>query len=800
MQLKRKRQKCGIGLHLKIERNGKISLEVIGNVKDGKKRKNMREKEKVSFIIFIGCKYYSPFTRWLENNILHFSSYLLLTAQERSAAKAIEKALEKREALQKKKTELRDKIIKTKCKITKKKSSTEKENILKELIQQFEKQQKKEIKISYEEADGEGRRAMEQRIVSLVQSLSVVGRVLSRCHSSEEDIKPPVVVLSDKQVVERLWTSQSGLKTQICNFLEKKESAQTLLSGRIDRIVNETDSMIKNIDQSTILGQAKARKIVMDAFLKTRKCILKILKRAAKIERAERKALSKAKKAAPFINNNLNKKNQHPIRTETLNHPLDKNSKKKESQDCLSSSFVDANFFDDDLSSASSCSGSNKLPWRVNIINKNIKKSTAITHGNLPNLCDEHIPNNDSCQKSALVVLSKGQPEVPSDNGLKPNIPSFDPSLQIALDLKWDQFHRIKHQLESYADILLFYAHTSNFLVAHQYKSFESTPIEVYARELGNNIPKNMNMSSSLEAPAQEKTHKLEIKTQYSDESSTSKGKSFNARKLSNSNKVEQHNLSDNFVKNKADRYYEPDAVVQNVSRKYSGHFVLIQLLQWFNGGIGTNSELPHVLGCLTLPRLSILRKSFDQDHNSCEYAQVLRPQLVEWLSNPQKRGEPWVVNFEQLHQYFSDGNDTPFNESLFGSPILDLLIEGNADNIFLITNELCNVMKVDDVTPNENSTSNDNSMAEKLQSTVDEGKPAQGLVNWVQCCSKSCKKWRKLPWHVDVDLLPDEFFCKDNVWNPKSQSCDAPEDAWDEENETEVKISDEIPDEGSSI
>ena len=29
-------------------------------------------------------------------------------------------------------------------------------------------------------------------------------------------------------------------------------------------------------------------------------------------------------------------------------------------------------------------------------------------------------------------------------------------------------------------------------------------------------------------------------------------------------------------------------------------------------------------------------------------------------------------------------------------------------------------------------------------------------------------------------DLLPEKFYCKDNVWNTAASSCDAPEDEWD--------------------
>merc|ERR1712232_820960 len=73
------------------------------------------------------------------------------------------------------------------------------------------------------------------------------------------------------------------------------------------------------------------------------------------------------------------------------------------------------------------------------------------------------------------------------------------------------------------------------------------------------------------------------------------------------------------------------------------------------------------------------------------------------------------------------------------------------------------------------------NTTADQMQLTVDEGLPAQAVANWVQCENPNCLKWRKLPWHVDVDLLPPQFFCKDNKWNANSNTCDSPEDVWDE-------------------
>ena len=92
----------------------------------------------------------------------------------------------------------------------------------------------------------------------------------------------------------------------------------------------------------------------------------------------------------------------------------------------------------------------------------------------------------------------------------------------------------------------------------------------------------------------------------------------------------------------------------------------------------------------------------------------------------------------------------------------------------------------------NEKSKRLKKSAAERLQSSMDEGMPAQAVANWVQCENPKCMKWRKLPWHVDVDLLPEKFFCSQNVWNPGYDNCDAPEDDWDM-NDAPVKFN-EIP------
>jgi len=115
------------------------------------------------------------------------------------------------------------------------------------------------------------------------------------------------------------------------------------------------------------------------------------------------------------------------------------------------------------------------------------------------------------------------------------------------------------------------------------------------------------------------------------------------------------------------------------------------------------------------------------------------------------------------------------------GSPVLDFLVTGDASNIDLVKGILRD---------GYNATNNDKSSkakratkVDRLQSHVDEGMPQQAVCNWVMC--EKCAKWRRLPFHVDVDALPEKFYCKDNIWNPESNSCDAPEDLWQDSEKT---------------
>ena len=46
-----------------------------------------------------------------------------------------------------------------------------------------------------------------------------------------------------------------------------------------------------------------------------------------------------------------------------------------------------------------------------------------------------------------------------------------------------------------------------------------------------------------------------------------------------------------------------------------------------------------------------------------------------------------------------------------------------------------------------------------------------EDLQKWVQCCS--CEKWRRVPYSIEEDQIPDSWTCADNLWDSKYNSCE---------------------------
>jgi hypothetical protein len=154
----------------------------------------------------------------------------------------------------------------------------------------------------------------------------------------------------------------------------------------------------------------------------------------------------------------------------------------------------------------------------------------------------------------------------------------------------WANFRKNRFMLEATADLLLMYAHTTTFFRLEPFRQFDSTPIEVYARELGNEVPRHFSLQyQKCPSPTPDVAD-----SGGGDliENSTSEVLEANNTKISTEITKAQE----------ADDLCSPDDVIDKVTVGYAGEYVLSQLLQWVNGGIGQKRGLPDIYGCVMLP------------------------------------------------------------------------------------------------------------------------------------------------------------------------------------------------------
>ena len=329
-----------------------------------------------------------------------------------------------------------------------------------------------------------------------------------------------------------------------------------------------------------------------------------------------------------------------------------------------------------------------------------------------------------------------------------------------------ENYHR-RWKLEAAADILLLHARTTTFFKIIPYSPVNSTSLEVYARELGNNIP-----LSTITKVRDEKAEAPSSIVLVGEKLQDGGG-------LKSSDETPFYSV--NGKKKRSEAFCDPDAVIANVTVKYSGDYVLSQLLQWFNGGIGQKQGLPEMTGCVLLPSIEATfassTSSGGKAQKATRYRSQVRPRLFEWLRDPHQRGSAFP---EELSKLLKGPECVCEEESLkdlaIGSPVLDLLIMGDDSNI----NAVLAALDHDRLRDMRSHTIQDSATA-RLESTIDEAMPIQAIAKWVQCENDGCLKWRRLPFFVDLDVLPEQFFCKDNIWNPEAQTCDAPEDVWDD-------------------
>lgn len=623
--------------------------------------------------------------------------------------------------------------------------------------------------ISFEAADAEGVSAMEQRIQQLTQSLNRVGRVLDRhregvleeacsevqstpdLQTLRQTIHAPVCLLTDEAVVSWMWSSEEGVVQTLLRHVREAKSSRPSLGERLDKIREEKYSFLADFKESLTSNtpdccSSSARGIegrlqLKNALLDMRKLILDELKEMAKEFRRSRsttKAVSDSGEDLVLL------------ATDTVDSEDDTPSGEGNDLSFHGEIGEDNDFgikVESDVPRYEITGKTSDIDVRLEVTTERNNEHTNSSGKEMQaeTNADQRVETDsgDIVSSEDVQALTPGggaRPSSTSGNHIRKAKTCTSSDNTLVWLLHYDQ----RVSLQAAADVLLLYAHTSNFFIMKTYKSLDSTPVEVYAREIGNGVPLSV-IDEVVLGPDSTEGKKDRICGSSAEEKPPN-------------------------------RICLPDDIVASVTVRYEGDYVLSQLLQWYNGGIGQKQGLPDLLGCVMLPSIdgcwtSPVAQRRRKPEKKTPYEAKVRPRLIEWFQDPFQRGSAWPDEIRQA--FIGDSKDlsklgnnymTPF-----GSPILDFLVTGDELNIQDVLKLLDAEEKV------AARTSSDG-----LLSSVDRGRPAQAVSTWVQCESADCLKWRKIPWHVDVDLLPEKFYCKDNIWNPLANSCDAPEDEWD--------------------
>ena len=686
--------------------------------------------------------------------------------------------------------------------------------------------------ISFQDADAEGAAAMEQRIQQLAQALSRIGRVLDRHRESRmvdgdpesgHSVHAPLEVLSDVDVVRWVWSSEDGLVQCLRKALQAAEYTRPALIERIDLTI-EKYSRLSSVGTVTDSGDAiapsQSRKLLKEALLALRADLLSEYSSMSKVVRRYKSSVSRVPdEGFPLEDETEEQDMLAPTKggDESMLEGTASGSAKEngavarggspksvavegaptsDSQlpvvsgimsESLVCDAVEGNVPGDvDVKGVVSISSigmspptpplgifagqSDVVPHGESQPNRVEEECTTGAIEHEPRCAEDMLVDSDTsapaktgtesnqtvvlpggqsttmCSPGSQLVSSQCADETISRPKVSPASPN-DPSPEEMLRRNpWIEHFGKRYTLQTAADVLLMYACTTHFFAVNPYNSLESSPIEVYARELGNNVPKNV------------------VDSEESVEGNSPSGSQPDAVTVQN---------EETPGRNGSVARCEPDDIVSRVSVQYRGDYVLSQLLQWYNGAIGQKPGLPDMLGCAILPSIKgcwnceLLEKDL-KGERATVYQTRIRPRLVEWFGDQHQRGGAWPDDIRRAFASREHLNGACDDAVKLGSPILDFLVSGDESNIHEILETLGSTERLA------------SKAADGMLSSVDKGRPAQAVSNWVQCENPDCLKWRKIPWHVDIDLLPEKFFCKDNAWTQGAATCDAPEDDWD--------------------
>jgi Protein SET DOMAIN GROUP 2 C-terminal/CW-type Zinc Finger/SET domain len=595
----------------------------------------------------------------------------------------------------------------------------------------------KRPKISFQQADAEGVSAMEQRIQQLTQTLSRIGRVLDRHRESRlqsmdrsessfsdealrEVIHSPLQIMPDEHVVAWMWNHEEGIIRSLLKYVDE----EVCVSPELRLAVRDTVAKHDILEKFGRPWHERGAEICFPM---------------NPLEGRER-----LNEAMLELRKNLLDGIQQMASVIKKHRAKERLTARKREREAGTSSQKTTN---DDSVDDTICSVMDEI---LRSVEERFSVSSV----------DDTLPT---------VGAARGKKTDPDDPDA-----SLDP---------WLRNYNKRFKIEKAADLLLLYVKTGHFFVIKTYEVLRSSPIEVYARELGNAVP-----ASTID---------MELRK----EPESARSSVVNSPIQSPGHDGDE-DLKDDVmegscgISDKKSRQFcklcQPEDIISNVVVEYQGDYVLSQLLQWYNAGIGQKPGLPDVLGCVLLPSMkgcwtvdgTTGSNSFTD--RATRYQSTTRRRLLAWLKDPLQRGNPWPDDLRKAFLAKDDNgmiNDATGRWLPLGSPILDFLVTGDDQNI----NSTLAVLSGFHASAERSG----HALGDELLSTVDEGRPAEAVSNWALCENPKCQKWRKIPWHVDVNMLPEQFYCKDNIWNPNSASCDAPEDVWDQATDAQVGLED---------
>ena len=385
------------------------------------------------------------------------------------------------------------------------------------------------------------------------------------------------------------------------------------------------------------------------------------------------------------------------------------------------------------------------------------------------------------------------------------------------------------------ADILVLWAYTTNFSKVHKYTEISSEPIPVVARDLGMCVPRSKIYNPTSKRLQGSKTSELSLISEMSVGSDLIDELPFLSSESDSIVKMDVPTVPTSAEAVAAALYAgdksglcDPNEIVHTGSKRYGPSFAFDQLMSWYDAGTDEKLLPPDIIGCVQLP-LPIM--CFGPSDST--YTAKQRALLLEHLGDDKDQSMPWPISLKACFNYSSviksksDDTDvygsslakakkdqidmTPIAEKyrmkgdiLLGSPMLDVAL-GQVDAVLRVMEELLGAERAQvwlaekaakkarllrKTRKERGSTAND----DEDDTQFDDILPPELPTAWVQC--EGCRKWRRVPWNIDADSLPEEWFCQNNTWDTEKASCDVEQDVWDPTRESTLETVGTIADE----